>query len=349
MGLNYAVNGPMSVTDCYFSLLPQIYIKKASSQDITVPAAAHLRPVLIICTVNIRMVPSQIKLSYPAGLQAITAAKQRNTCVSRLPDMLMHFSRSITQHYIAGNPYSWRRSSLQSTLYEASIAMRGMSTVALQLPGLMGLEARGSQKRHVRSLQWEREKEPEKEWARKREKEKRKKVSLHHRTALTEISVRSHRVNHHLDHKQDQSERMERKRDERKEGNMPGMNECRRAWGKEWCTCLKSMYINISYFLHWDCTGEIVKSSKEPQNKDGFPGWGTKRRAEPSSFYVFHGIFIGFLTCLRSGKSRERNPSTPWAAFKSLWDLKKLKMYGRSWIKTPMVAAILFGDFLPYS
>lgn len=39
----------------------------------------------------------------------------------------MHSSRSITQHYIAGNPYSWRRSSLQSTLYEASIAMQGMS------------------------------------------------------------------------------------------------------------------------------------------------------------------------------------------------------------------------------
>lgn len=175
MGLNYAVNGPLSVTDCYFSLMSQIYIKAASSQDITVPAAAHLRPVLIICTVNIRMVPSHIKLSYPAGLQAITAAKQRNTCVSRLPDMLMHFSLSITQHYIAGNPYSWRRSSLQSTLYEASIAMRGMSTVALQLPGLMGL-ARGSQKRHVRSLQWEREKELKEEWARKREEEKGEKA-----------------------------------------------------------------------------------------------------------------------------------------------------------------------------
>lgn len=138
-------------------------IKTASSQDITVPAAAQLRSVLIICTVNIQIVPSHIKLSYPAGLQAFTAAKQRNTCVSHLPDMLMHFSRSITQHYIAGNPYSWRRSSLQSTLYEASIAMQGMSTVALRLPGLMRLTC-SSQKRHVQiqRLQREREKKSQK-------------------------------------------------------------------------------------------------------------------------------------------------------------------------------------------
>lgn len=70
------------------------------------------------------------------------------------------------------------------------------------------------------------------------------------------------------------------------------------------------MYINISYFLNWDCTGEIVKNSKELQNKDGFPSWGTKRQQSPAHFMSFGGIFIGFLTCLRSGKGRERNTFT---------------------------------------
>lgn len=104
-----------------------------------------------------------------------------------------------------------------------------MSTVALQLPGLTGL-ARGSQKHNGFKDFNEREKRNLRKSEQGRERRKKeKKLSLHHRTALTEISARSHRVNHHLDHELDQSERMERKRDERKEGNMPGMNECRRA------------------------------------------------------------------------------------------------------------------------
>lgn len=154
--------------------------------------------------------------------------------------------------------------------------------VALQLLGLTGL-TQGPQKQHVRIQRLQQERKRAR--GEVREGKKTKKLSLHHRTALTEISARSHRVNHHLDHEQDLSKRMERKQ---MKGRKYGWNKWGRlAWGKQWCPWLKSMYINISYFLHWDCTGEIVKNSKEPQNKDGFPGWGTKRQQRPAHFMSF--------------------------------------------------------------
>lgn len=59
--------------------------------------------------------------------------------------------------------------------------------------------------------------------------------------------------------------------------------------------------------LHWRDCKELKRATEQRQ----VPWLRNKEAAEPGSFHVFHGIFIGFLTCLRSGKGRERNTSTP--------------------------------------
>ncbi len=70
--------------------------------------------------------------------------------------------------------------------------------------------------------------------------------------------------------------------------------------------------------LHWRDCKELKRATEQRR----VPWLRNKEAAEPSSFHVFQGIFIGFLTWLRLGKGRERNTFTPWAAFKRMWNLR---------------------------
>lgn len=203
MGLQGAINGPMSVSDCYI-----------------IPLAAHLMSILIICTVNIHLPTSNraIQQDYKLSLQQNNATHVCPVC-----QICKCISPKASPSVIfAGNPYSWRRSSLQSTLYEASIAMQGMSYGGPPVARPHGTYTQPSKAARLEPKTSTRARKRARGGVREGGREgKRKKVlsSPQDCPNWDTVSARNHQMNHHLDHEQNLSKRMERKLVERKEGN----------------------------------------------------------------------------------------------------------------------------------
>lgn len=156
--------------------------------------------------VNIQIVPSHIKPSAPAGLQAITAAELQHLRVPSARYVNAFLPKHHTTLYCRQSLFMKAPKFTINTLWSiycyAGNVLWWPSSCSASRDWHAALKSStfGSKDFNEREKKSQRRSEA---W-----REKRRKSSLHHRTALTEISARSHQVNHHLDHEQDLSERM---------------------------------------------------------------------------------------------------------------------------------------------